>query len=84
MEVRYETLLAAPREVVPAILDFCQLPHDNLDSRVGSVQGGNSGNWRHELSSEDLGRVETITAHLLRYHGYLESGEEGRLATSGH
>jgi hypothetical protein len=76
MEVRYEDVVAQPREVLGEITRFCALPrHSAADAALAraaddlKLEGRNDA-WRRRLSDEDVACLMGIIGPTMRAHGY--------------
>jgi len=89
-ELRYEDLVASPREVLGGLCAFIGVafdeamlsldrPSENLgDTRgVTSIVASNFGKWRRELRDDEVRRVERIAGALMAELGYSPEHEAG-------
>lgn len=73
-ELRYETLVTKPKEEAEGLLNFLKIT--NYDSRsllqqkFALANSSSVGNWKQELSSEQLQQIEIEAGSLLKRLGY--------------
>lgn len=74
LTVRYERLVAAPREEGPPILNFLGITDPRSRSRfqasLARGHSGSVGSWKRELPAEALADIEREAGNLLRKLGY--------------
>lgn len=89
-ELRYEDLVASPREVLGGLCAFIGVafddamlsldrPSENLGDTRGetSIVASNFGKWRRELRDDEVRRVERIAGALMAELGYSPEHEAG-------
>lgn len=69
-EVRYEDLLASPREETEKLLAFCELPWPSESNQAFHAQFGTIGKIRHENRYGNFDVVERVAQDALRMYGY--------------
>jgi hypothetical protein len=71
-DVRYEDLLATPRQTLAAIISFLDqdLPKDALNELTASIRPTNAGKWERRMRPADVRLFESIAGETLRRFGY--------------
>jgi Sulfotransferase family len=71
-DIRYEDLLAAPRETLAGIMSFLDqdLPADELAGLTSSIRPTNAGKWERRMTSDDVELFERVAGDTLRRFGY--------------
>lgn len=68
-EVRYEDLVASPRDVLKRILEFCELEwHDEFEKRIPAIQNMNI-KWNRQCSNQQRQDMEESTFALRKELG---------------
>lgn len=88
--VRYEDLLSEPRQALERLCTFIgvsfqeamlslERPAENLGDTRGeaAIVSGNFGKWQHELSDDEVRRIERIAGRLMAELGYTARYELG-------
>ena len=64
--VRYEDLTKNKELELEKIFSFCNLKKpNNWQEIINSIKGGNSNKWKEQLTTEEINKVQNITALLL-------------------
>lgn len=71
-EVKYETLVTAPRETMQAVLDFAQIKDSRpiVEEVCRTAQSDGIDSWRAELSASELETIRPYMAPMLGELGY--------------
>jgi LPS sulfotransferase NodH len=71
-DLRYEDLLATPRETLAAVMSFLDqdLPSEMLAELTESIRRTNAGKWERRMSSSDIELFERVASETLSRFGY--------------
>lgn len=71
MEIRYESLLRAPREGMARILRFADLDLvEQVERELEEIRPDNTGKWRDRLNRQELHQLQQLIGETLQRHGY--------------
>lgn len=73
LEVKYESLLAQPEEVLRQIVDFFGITASgDVDTHLAKLKRTNTGKWQTAFSTEEQQRIAPIINPLLEQFGYMK------------
>ena len=72
LEIRYETLAAAPIDVAGQLASYLDAPVDPLSAALAETHSASIGRYRRDLTDEQLAEVDAEAGDLLRELGYLD------------
>jgi hypothetical protein len=70
LEIRYETMAAAPTEVARQLANYVDIPVEPLSAALAETHDAAIGRYRRDLTGELLAEVEAEAGDLLRELGY--------------
>ncbi len=86
IQIRYEALVSNPDEVGQTILDFLKISNDHsrrlFSKAMSQAKSDSVGNWRKEVSTNELNQIYAEAGYLLQQLEYLESSSFNASETS--
>lgn len=88
IELRFETLIASPKQELQRLCDFLHIPYDpamltyHQHTSYQALDPGQAGKWKTQLSARDLRLFEAVAGNDLIKNGYHLSEPTARTLTS--